>query len=1276
MSGRAARPSATRSRSWSPPMGSAPASCSASPASARPRCVRAGLIPYLRDHGIVALACEDLTAAGRELRRRAVGVRHPADRRASSRSRSSTRAVANAVAGQQFVFVVDDVDLLCADERVGRRALGPVLARGQPLGRARPVPVRVRERAAARARRARAAHRLAVPAVHALRAAAARAGRGEPDPRSHPVVLGRRRRSGARRRGRAGPRPRRAGAAGGSPDRRAGDARPPDHRRGAALKQARRRRPSSRRRGCTRRAGRPATSARRCGCAPSSRRPARAASRPTRSCARINLDAGFAQQAFGVLEQRGVIVRGDADGATWMLRHEVLTPRRARADRAGARGGAARVRSARLEDREQGRLTLGELRALRSEGIAPATPAELDVVAALEALLPHDRSAAIAAVPIVILIIIWISMRGPRVLRSRRRAPGGDHDRRARRPRRAVELLLAARRLRRRGRGHRPHARDGRARGVEEDRRARPRRAQGRLGRAARPRSWRRSSRGLVDYATTGNEAALETLKKAAKDPEDLAELLAALRPIARGTPAEVALVESALTHAVAGGPARGGRGGGRRRAAPRRRLHRDADQGADLRRSRAAPHRVRVGAQPRRPRARAVRRRRSRRSPTPRRAASCWSRSRSPRPTTAPSAANAIAVLSDAEASAALRERAKTQLRARSRRMPPRRPRRSSRWSRRTARRSRRACSRSSCCASSIRCRRCPSLVEAARAAFASKSAAVRAAALPLYAKVDPVRAGGELATMLEDKKLDKPLRVAAALAWGEVAADQQGGRGARRARSHAQGRGQRRCARPRRPPRARPAASTRSTLYKMAKAESYAVRIGAAQGLAASAESGGNVGVAVGGIAQLWREKGRPRRDAARIFARPREEEAAARDRVPARRRRARPRIRRCTRSASRACATPRSPAAPTARARARAVDRRSVRRRPPARDGVRRRRSGSGEERRAIAAKLVRDPNSEIRADAARVLAMSAAKGSKVADAIGEALVALLDDPTATCASIAIRAIGGLGAEAPKTAQAGDGEDVRARRRGREARAAAHARKQIGAARADRHRGRRCVAARARRGRRRGARLGHARRRDAVGRARRLRSAGPQGRARAARRAEGQARARRARSHARARGPRSQPRAQPARADHDRARRPQGRRRRAAARARSRRAPSASVRRPPPRRSASSIATRRSRVQLLEPLLDDPSHDVRVAMLPALAAAYAKTNEPEKLAGILRDSETQRDAPPRRRPPRSSRSRAPTPAATASEAMLGKVAKDGARRWRARSRSSSAA
>jgi hypothetical protein len=42
------------------------------------------------------------------------------------------------------------------------------------------------------------------------------------------------------------------------------------------------------------------------------------------------------------------------------------------------------------------------------------------------------------------------------------------------------------------------------------------------------------------------------------------------------------------------------------------------------------------------------------------------------------------------------------------------------------------------------------------------------------------------------------------------------------------------------------------------------------------------------------------------------------------------------------------------------------------------------------------------------------------------------------------------------------------------------------------------------------------------------------------------------------------------------------------------------------------------------LLEPLLQDPSRDVRVAMLPALAAAYSKTNTPEKLADLMRSSE----------------------------------------------------
>src|SRR5690606_7014886 len=44
----------------------------------------------------------------------------------------------------------------------------------------------------------------------------------------------------------------------------------------------------------------------------------------------------------------------------------------------------------------------------------------------------------------------------------------------------------------------------------------------------------------------------------------------------------------------------------------------------------------------------------------------------------------------------------------------------------------------------------------------------------------------------------------------------------------------------------------------------------------------------------------------------------------------------------------------------------------------------------------------------------------------------------------------------------------------------------------------------------------------------------------------------------------------------------------------------------------------------VKLLEPLLNDPSHDVRVAMLPALAAAYAASEPPEKLTAMLREAE----------------------------------------------------
>src|SRR5262245_60667428 len=79
--------------------------------------VRAGLIPDLRDHGIVALACEDLAQPAQSF---ATGLSsfgiEPNPQEAPVAFIS--RAVSKSVAGQQFIFIVDDVDLACHDDRV------------------------------------------------------------------------------------------------------------------------------------------------------------------------------------------------------------------------------------------------------------------------------------------------------------------------------------------------------------------------------------------------------------------------------------------------------------------------------------------------------------------------------------------------------------------------------------------------------------------------------------------------------------------------------------------------------------------------------------------------------------------------------------------------------------------------------------------------------------------------------------------------------------------------------------------------------------------------------------------------------------------------------------------------------------------------------------------------------------------------------------------------------------------------------------------------------
>ena len=1210
--------------------------------------VRAGLIPHLRDHGTVALACEDLTqpAASFAAGLSSFGIQPTAG---EAPVMFATRAVANAVAGQQFVFIVDDADLLCADDRATAE-LSDLFARvvSRSGGRARFLFVCASERMnvlgalekrtgslfppSARYELARLAPSAASKILDQVLSYSGVAA----DPaladavvqgiaRGHAVLPADLQIAGLAMR-----------------DLKIASAQALAKIGGASELE------SAWLHDACKATGNERSALRLCAELAAGSPGPRAGEQIVR---RISLDLGYAQQAFAVLETRGVIIRGDANGTTWLLRHEVLT-QRVKELTAPARA-AARQAFDLLGSKTatKGRLSLGELRKLRSEGIAAVTPEEASVVERSKRYY-MAVAAAIAAVPIAVLVLIWIAMRG-QVHFALAPGPGGDHVvvRGGRAGlhaffwlpggfgkevadtglTRAMVAPEAWKKIDARDLGSAKAAWDGL------------------IGSLMAPQL-----AGLVDYATTGNEATLESLKKAAKDPEDLAELLASLRPIARGGAGEVQLVESALTTpspAVQRAAVAAAGNAAQRRSDVYQETLSKALTSTDPELRRIAFASVRSLGD----RGRALFTEALAKNPDPAARRELLVEVSTVATDDTPSAANAVSVLADADATPPMRERAKTQIKGALAKDPD---------------------AAATALTGLVSLDRAPTdarvfaiellrdvdplpkagnLVEAARTAFTSKSPAVRAAALPLYAKVDPVRAGGDLYAMLDDKKLDKPLRIAAALAWGEVApTNKEAAQNAldrmlkdddtevRAAAATAAGKAGR---------------AYQDKLYKMAKAESYAVRIGAAQGLAASAESGGNVGYAVDGIAQLWREKGRPRRDAVRIFAHLAKKKPQA-----------------VVEYLTQAAHLTEDPAlhpvgveglcngalAGSAEARtrlARSVDDASadVRRLVIAcvADGPDPVKNGA-----QLAIKLVRDPDSQIRGDAARVLAMAAAKGSK-APGVNEAIVQLLDDPDRDVRLIAIRAVGGLGSDAPKTAavamarmfeRADEGEKL----------ALVRTAKQIGAA-------------------------------DLIGLA--VADSSPLVRVGAV-------------DAALASGLRAGATLSAALADFDPTVRKAALERLAAQKDKLEpavldRTLALAVRDPNPELSQLALTTiarvapkdavvarlhralgsraERERaqaaaaavglvdrdaalsVQLLDPLIDDPSHDVRAAMLPALAAAYAKTNDPEKLAGILRDSET--NAMRRLVAATAFVVLARTDTGrTASETVLGKVAKDG--------------
>lgn len=1176
--------------------------------------VRAGLIPHLRDHGIVALACEDLAAPAQSFAHglSAFGIQQ---NQGELPVAFIARAVGNAVQGQQFVFVVDDVDLACADDRIASE-LSELFTKvvSRSAGRARFLYVCASERMSVLASLERRTGslfppsnrfelpRIPVPAAsQILDRVLSLSGVAADPPLANAVVQGLAHGGNgllaadlqiaamAMRDLRVTSLPALQSAGGASELENAWL-----HAACAAT-------------------GNERSALRLCAELAQGSYGPRAADAVIR---RINLDAGFAQQAFGALEHRGVIVRADASGTSWMLRHEVLMAR-VREHTAPARAAAKRAFDLLgSKTATKGRLTLRELYALRTEGIAPVTPAEVDVVNGSKRYYMMI-AAGIAAVPIIILIAIFSSLRGHVFFDLQPRA-GGDH------------VMVRGGRSGLSGFGWLPGSGYGKA--IADT---------GLTRSMVAPEVWKKiDSRdivaskgdwdgslkgmmapqlaGLVDYATTGNEPTLQALQKAAKDPEDLAELLAALRPIARGTPAEVQMVEAALAMpspavqraAVAAAGA----------AAQRRDVYQDTlvqaltSQDAELRRIafsavRAMGDRGRALFQTALAHDPEASARRELLVEVSVAAAS----------DDGPSAGSAVQVLSEADASPALRDRAKDQIKASMSKDAPgtiaallplvaqeRAPADARIFAIDLLRETDHQPAKAS------------DLVDAARAAFGSHSVAVRAAALPLYAKVDPGRASADLTTMLDDKKLDKPLKVAAALAWGEVAGSNKDGASTaldkmlkdedsdvRAAAAQAAGKLGR---------------VYQEKLIKMAKSESYVVRIGAAEGLANTAISGASGPVAVDGIAQLWREKGRPRRDAAKVFAHLAQKKpgyvleylaSAAKNTED-------PSLHPI--GVEGLCAASFIGSPDARRALARSVDDPSVEVRKmvmscvangpdPAKNGA------------AIAAKLVRDPDSEIRADAARVLAMTVGKG-KVPGAVGDALVALLDDPDRDVRLIGIRAIGALGADAPQAAstamgklfeRADEGEKLALLRAAKQTNAA----ELVALAVADGSPLVRVAAV--------DAALGSGMRAAATLSAA-LADADPQVRKAAL-------------EHL------AKDKVEPQILDRALSlavRDPDPELSQLALTTIARVAPKEAVVARLHRSLASRVERERAQaaaaaiglvdrdatlsVQLLEPLLDDPSHDVRVAMVPALAAAYAKTNTPEKLAELMNDSETQ--------------------------------------------------
>lgn len=719
---------------------------------------------------------------------------------------------------------------------------------------------------------------------------------------------------------------------------------------------------------------------------------------------------------LAAVAERGA-VRRDGDG--WRLAHDALAApvRDASAlERAKARRGHELLGK---QAEHGGRLTLAELWAVQREGIAPATAGERAVLARSRRFVRNVAIAA-AAVPVALLIVLWWAQRGHAYLDVER------NDRvvvRAGRPGLATFDWLPS------SPGFGDVIADpGLSRSMIEPRqwrRLRDRDVVASLG------GWADALDGLLEprlaalvaYATTGDAGRVEAVAKAIGNDDELAEFLGAVAPVARGADAEVRVVEAALA-----------------RPSPALRQAALTVAGAAAQRQEGAYKDTLVralsnpDAEQRRIAITAVRRL----PPATARALIDGALAHDPDPAVRrellaevagaaddelePSVTDAAAILADPAAGAGLRARAQAELT-------------------RAIRGDRAAAAEAALAAAQVwkdeqapvearvfairlvldefdvGTGGAPTLAPAAQAALRAKAEVVRAAVVPLYARVSPAEATPEI-TRLAGERLSRAMRVAVTLAWGELARAHVAAAGpalerllkdeayeVRAAAAEASGFLGR---------------SAQEALIKLVKQDRIEVAVGACRGLANSAAVGASSAVAVDGIAQLWKRKGRARREAATVYAEMarRQPGAVMNYLVAAARTPDDPGLHPIGTAGLCAAAATGNPEARRQLLRVADDPSPEVRRMVIAcsSDGTQ---AGAGGVAAAI--RLLRDPDASIRLEAARVLGQAVARGGKLSAGVGDGLVGLVGDADREVRAVAIRALGGLAAAAPKPAAA---------------------------------------------------------------------------------------------------------------------------------------------------------------------------------------------------------------------------------------------------------------